>query len=89
MYAFVSVSQTVAGKILQHTRRVESNDFKSSIDQSQNRIIGGRQVEQGGQGEGARESRGWERDLSERESGNKNEKKNILVFCLYLFIIQY
>ena len=37
-------------------------------------------MEQGGQGEGARESRGRERDLSERESGNSNEKKHTLFF---------
>ena len=39
-------------------------------------------MEQGDRGEGARENRGQERDLSERESGKRNFKKKTLVFCL-------
>ena len=34
----VTVTVTVAGKILQYTKRVGSNDFETSV-QSQNRII--------------------------------------------------
>ena len=32
MYTFFRVSRTVAGKILQRTKRVGSNDFESSIN---------------------------------------------------------
>ena len=45
-------------------------------------VLVGREVEQGDRGEGARENKGQERDLSERESGKRNLKKKTLVFCL-------
>ena len=42
-------------------------------------------MELGDRGEGARENRGQERDLSERESGKRNLKKN----TRFLFITVY